>query len=150
MMKKLILTILIFSLSSLLIACASNTNAELNEKYSFPELKQVDRILSHRIDSWGDIDKQSLFVSTSPNTSYLIILRRPSNDIRFARNMVFETRGSSLDAKFDYLKFFSSNDSVVPVPAYIEKIYEVKGRDQRKAIRAQILGEVETADLTAE
>ena len=146
-MKKFILTILSLSLSSLLISCANNTVAELDEKYSFPELKQVDRIFSNRIDSWGDIDKQSLFVSTTPSTSYLIVLKRPNNDIRFARNMSFETRGSTLDAKFDTLKFFSSNDSVDPIPAYIEKIYEVKGSEQKKMVRAQILGETRTPEV---
>ncbi len=146
-MKKIILTILCLTLSTLLIACASNSAKELDEKYSFPELKQVDRIFSNRIDSWGDIDKQSLFVSTTPNTSYLIVLRRPNNNIRFANNLSFETRGSTLDAKFDSLKFFSSNDSIEPIPAYIEKIYEVKGREQKKMVRAQILGETRTPEV---
>ncbi len=149
-MKQLILSILVFTLSSLLFACASNSKSELDEKYSFPELKQVNRIFSNRIDGWGAIDKQSLFVSTSPSTSYLIILRRPNNDIRFAHNLAFETRGSSLEAKFDSLKFFNPTDSIEPIPAFIEKIYEVKGREQKKQIRAKILGtskNTQTQDL---
>ena len=132
--------ILCITLSSLfLIACASSTPKELDAKYIFPNLKQVDRVFSNRIDSWGDIDKQSLFLSTSPSTSYLVILKRPSNDIGFARNMSFSSTGSSLDAKFDRIYFSSSTDSIDPIPAYIERIYQVKGKEQRKLIRSQIL-----------
>ena len=136
--KKLVLSILA---SCLLVACANTAPKELDEKYIFPDLKQVDRVLSHRIDGWGDIDKQSLFISTSPSTSYLIILRRPSNDIRFARKMSFSSSGSSLDAKFDRIYFFNSFDSVDPIPAFIDRIYEVKGKEQKKIIRAKILAE---------
>jgi len=127
--------------SVVLVACASSTPKEVNEKYIFPDLKQVDRILSNRIDSWGEIDKQSLFISTSPNTSYLVILRRPSNDIKFARNLSFRSRGSSLNAKFDSLYFTSSFDSVQAIPVFIDRIYEVKGKKQKKIIRAKILNE---------
>jgi len=56
-------------LSLILHACASTEPKELDEKYIFPDLKQVKRVISNRIDSWGDIDKQSLFISTSPSTS---------------------------------------------------------------------------------
>lgn len=136
--KQLVLLILT---TSLLAACASSTPTALNEKYIFPELKQVDRVLSSRIDGWGEIDKQSLFVSTSPSRSYLIILKRPSNDIGFARNLSFSSSGSSLDAKFDRLYFYSSHDSIEPIPAYIDRIYEVNGKAQKKMIRAKINGE---------
>ncbi len=137
--KQLVLLVLT---TSLLAACASTSSTALDEKYIFPELKQVDRVMSSRIDGWGEIDKQSLFVSTSPSRSYLIILKRPNNDIRFARNMSFSSSGSSLDAKFDRLYFYSSHDSIEPIPAYIDRIYEVNGKEQKKMIRAKINGEV--------
>ena len=136
--KQLVLLILT---ASFLAACASTTSTKLDEKYIFPELKQVNRVFSSRIDGWGDIDKQSLFVSTSPSKSYLIILRRPSNDIRFASKMSFTDNDSSLDARFDRIYFFNSLDTVTPIPALIDRIYEVRGKEQKKMIRAKILGE---------
>ena len=137
-LKKLVLLVLTISF---LAACATGTPTKLDEKYIFPDLKQVDRVFSSRIDGWGEIDKQSLFISTSPSKSYLIILRRPNNDIRFASKMSFTDNDSSLDAKFDRIYFFNSLDTITPIPALIDRIYEVKGKEQKKIIRAKILGE---------
>lgn len=145
-MKKL-KTLFLIALSSLFLsACASSTPSELDEKYIFPELEQVDHIRSYKIDGWGEIDKQSLFVSVSPSTSYLIILKRPNNDMRFAHGISFDTSSSTIYAKFDKIKFHNIQDNLEPLPAFIERIYEVKGKDQKKMIRAQIKDEVLASD----
>jgi hypothetical protein len=135
---KLVFTLLLSSI--LLMACASNPKP-LDEKYIFAELEQVDHIKSYRIDGWSDIDKQSLFVSDSPGKSYLVILKRPSNDIRHANGINFSSKSSTIHAKFDYIKFFNNLTEVDPIPAYIERIYKLENRDQKKMVRAKIKGE---------
>ena len=140
-MKKLKYLSTILALGIFLSACASNVTTELDEKYVFADLEQVKHISSTRINGWGDIDKQSLFVSVSPSKSYLIILKRPNNDLRFAHGISFDTRSSSIYAKFDKINIINIQDNVQPLPAYIERIYKVESREQKKMIRAQIKGE---------
>lgn len=133
--------------STLLLGCANSVASTDEDKYLFPELEQVNYILSNRVDSWSDIDKQSLFVSTSPNKSYLIILKRPNNDLRFAQGISFENSGSTIHAKFDRINIINNLNGMDPLPAYIDRIYKIESREQKKMIKARIKGEVSNTEV---
>ena len=137
---KLLVTFLLSS--TLLLGCASTVASSDKEKYLFPELEQVDYIRSNRVDGWSDIDKQSLFVSTSPSTSYLIILKQPNNDLRFAQGISFDNSGSTIHAKFDRINIINNQNGIDSFPAYIDRIYKIESREQKKIIRAKIKGEI--------
>lgn len=123
------------------LALEKTTATEQDEKYLFPELEQVKYIRNHKIKGWSDIDKQSLFVSVSPKTSYLIILKRPSHDLPYAHGINFSSSAGTVYAKFDRIDIINIQDNIQPPPAYIDRIYEVKSREQQKMIRARIKGE---------
>ena len=137
--------------STLLLGCVSTVASSDKEKYLFPELEQVDHIRSNRVDGWSEIDKQSLFVTTSPSTSYLIILKQPNNDLRFAQGISFDNTGSNIQAKFDRINIINNQNGIDPLPAYIDRIYKIESREQKKMIKARIKGEtpnIETPDVT--
>ncbi|MBT8142910.1 MAG: hypothetical protein HKN88_10450 [Gammaproteobacteria bacterium] len=140
-MKNLNKIVVAFIASMLLGACGTTSPTEPDEKYLFPELEQVDRISSYKIDGWGDIDRQSLFVTVSPSKSYLIILKRPNYDLPYAYGIKFNQRSSSIYAKFDSINIIMPSSELDPIPAYIERIYKLENREQKKMVRARIKGE---------
>ena len=80
--------------------------------WSAPASPQVDDPISgiESIDSfrlfgqangWQALDKRTLIVQTSPSRSYLITLKRPSNDLRFAQAIGLTSTGGRVFARFD-------------------------------------------------
>jgi hypothetical protein len=78
------------TITSLLLGGAALTSAEVvnteipeTELYEAPE--QIDRFhFFGRFDSWRVVDRDTLIVWTTPFKPYLIELRRPSPELRFA------------------------------------------------------------------
>jgi len=136
-MNKYVFNLILLLCTSLLCACASSPQT-LDEKYIFTDLEQVDRVRISTIDGWSAIDKQSLIVSTSPKTSYLIILKRPHSDLKFAQEIKFDSAHSSVYAKSDRIEIIDRQAGIPPLPAYINRIYKLNDREQKKMVRAQI------------
>ncbi|MGI9295559.1 MAG: DUF6491 family protein [Pseudomonadales bacterium] len=144
---KICKTVLI-ALSMISVAFASQAEIEkkpfaVAEKYQFDNLPVVKGFNNWSIDGWNVIDPQSLIVRTSPSTAYLLILQRRSLDLRFTEQIALSSTGSFVHAKFDTVRALDRHHFAVPIS--IAKIYQLKGRDQRKLVKAQILGAGETA-----
>lgn len=135
-MKALLSTAAIAALS-ILASTASAGVKMIPEKYQFDDqLPQVERFSRYSIDGWNAIDKRSLIVRTSPSTSYLLILQRDLPSLRFNDAIGLSSTGSQVHARFDTVRVFDRHFTSIPVA--ISKIYKLKGRDQRKQVKAQI------------
>lgn len=65
-------------------------------------LEPVDRIrISHRLDGWRAIDRDTLIVWATPFRPYLVELSRPSNGLRFAHAIGVTSTAGTVYAKFD-------------------------------------------------
>lgn len=121
------------------ITACTSTPQEVEDpnKYIFPELKEVSSIRDYDIDSWSEVDKKSLIVNTSPSKSYLIILRKANHDLKFAHAISFGKEGR-IFSKFDRIHIINTTQDIEPLPAYIERIYKLESKEQKKQIRAKI------------
>ena len=108
----------------------------LHEKYQFDQLETVKRFNNWSIDGWSAIDQQSLIVRTSPSTSYLLVLSRRLPELRYSHAIAITSTGSSVYARFDSVR--ALNRHGINIPVSIAKIYKLKGKKQRKLVRAQI------------
>lgn len=118
------------------IAVANQTSDVEPNDYQFAELEQVDRITRYQIDGWQYVDARSLIVDVSPRRSYLLILDRPTRDLRFADAIQISSTGSSVHARFDTVRALDRNHFNIPVS--IERIYKLEGREQRKQVKESI------------
>ena len=126
----------IVSISGASIATAApNSNAGL-EKYHFPNLESVDRIIRYGIDGWSYVDPRSIIVDVSPGRSYLLIFNREERDFRFTEHVAFTSTGTQIRARFDSVRPIQRYNITIPVT--IAKIYKLNGRADKKAVRAQI------------
>ena len=136
--QRIFITVLFLLLIGVLSACASTERqTEDPNKYIFPELQEVKSIRDHDIDSWTQVDKKSLIVNTSPNKSYLIILRQTNNDLRFAHAISFGKEGR-IYSKFDSIHIIDSAPSANKLPALIDRIYKLENKEQKETIKATI------------
>ncbi len=108
----------------------------LDTKYRFDGLESVDRLSLYRIKSWHALDNQSLIIRATPSVSYLVILRRPVFDLRFAHSIAFTSNGSWVHTRFDTIRVIDR--FAVNMPVSIARIYKLEGKDQRKAVTAMI------------
>jgi len=130
--------LLALSFLIMLISCAApNTSSEQDQKYLFPELEEVTSIRNYSIDSWSEVDKQSLIISVSPTQAYLVILRNRNHDLKFAHAISF---GNSrrVYSKFDRIQIINTSQDIEHSPAYIERIYKLKDKEQVKRIKQKI------------
>lgn len=135
------ISLLALVLSILLVSC-SGIPPRVDSKYEFPQFKQVDKILSYDVDSWQAVDNQSLVVQTSPSKFYLLILRRPLHELRFAEVIELSSTGPSIYAKFDCVKVYSRHCGPDPIAVSIHKIYALQGRQQVQVAKQQIKQEI--------
>lgn len=124
-----------FLLLVLLTACATAPPQE-SEKYTFPELPTVQRILDYRLQSWNVIDRRSLIVQTGPSRFYLLILSQPNADLPFSENVIISSTAGSVEVGLDTVS--AAKSPLIKTP--IERIYELQGRAQVDEVRQQILG----------
>ena len=119
-----------------LLACASEP-VKLNEKYVFPDLPVVKRILNYRLQSWNVIDRQSLIVQTGPSRYFLLILQQPNMDLPFSENILISSTAGTVESGLDTVSAAKSP----MIKTSIERIYELRGQEQLKAVRQQIKGD---------
>lgn len=108
----------------------------LAEKYQFDELPEVKGFSNWSINGWTAVDRQSLIVRTSPSTAYLLILQRRAPGLRSGNAIALSSTASRVHAKFDTVSTVDRYVSNIPIP--IAKIYKLKGKEQRKQVKAQI------------
>jgi hypothetical protein len=107
-----------------------------NEKYDLDDqLERVNEIYKYRLDSWQTVDRQSLIVQTGPSDYYLIILRRPSNEILFSESISISTSGSSVRSGFDQVTILEAD---MDYGYLISKIYKLKDSQQAREIKKQL------------
>lgn len=130
--------LLLFGLSG----CASTTPS-IQPDYEFEELEKVKSVRNHNVDGWAPINDQALIMSTSPRTSYLVILVRPDHNLVFSHRLGVTSKGGDIMAKFDEVYAMNSGIKVgIPIKA----IYKLTGKEQKElAIRL-----VEEAEKEAE
>ncbi len=121
---------------SLAAVTANAAVKPIPEKYQFDQLPQVERFSRWSIDDYTVVDKRSVIVSTSPSTSYLLILQRNLPGLHFNNAIALTSTGSQIHARFDTVQVVDRFSSRIPVP--IAKIYKLDGREQRKQVKSQI------------
>ncbi len=111
---------------------------ELDAKYSFNELEEVDSFRKWNVRSWKAVDSRSVIVDISPSQSYLIILDRNLRHLKHARNIHISSLNSRVYAGVDRVE---NHDSYFrpEVPVVIDKIYILPNRAARQDAREQIL-----------
>ena len=135
-MKGMLKFFSVFSFFILFSACATTTQHGLPAKYDLGnELKQVDQINTFTLSSWEEVDNQSIILETSRHKYYLLILRDPIVGRLPSLTLGISTTISSITAGFD--KSFS-NETGVTQYYYIDKIYELKDREQAELIKKQL------------
>jgi hypothetical protein len=100
-------------------------------------LEQVTEIYKYRLHSWQTVDRQSFILQTGPSDYYLIVLRRPSNELMFSEHIAISTTGSSVRSGLDEVTVAHSGikDSYL-----INKIYKLKDSQQAREIEKQLSG----------
>jgi len=86
-MKRLnsMITIASLLLGGATLASAEVVNEEIPQAEVYEALEQIDRFhFFGRFDSWRAVDRETLIVWTTRSKPYLIELRRPSPQLRFA------------------------------------------------------------------
>ena len=135
-MKEMLKVFCVFSIFIIFSACAT-TQQSLPAKYDLgKELKEIDQITTFQLSSWEEVDNQSIILETTRHKYYLLVLRHP-----FVGRLPSLTLGisgtiSSIAAGFDWI---STNENGVTQYYYIEKIYELKDREQVNKIKKQLL-----------
>ncbi len=127
-MKKIIILILILSLSS----CAKNKHSRVNfeEFITQNELKKLDSARHFRFQGWQSLSERYLVLRSSQQRSFLIKLISSCVDLPFADNILLkQDMNNRLQAKFDSV--------IVPgefrQTCRIDVIYELD-KSQRQAL----------------
>jgi hypothetical protein len=137
-MKTLARSLMIVS-ALILFACATTKPLSINEKYDLDDqLEQVTEIYKYRLHSWQTIDRQSFILQTGPSDYYLVVLRRPSNELMFTENIAISTTGSSVRSGLDKVTVSQSGMTETYI---INKIYKLKDSQQARDIEKQLTGE---------
>ncbi|UTA49238.1 DUF6491 family protein [Simiduia sp. 21SJ11W-1] len=127
-MKQLIITLCLA-----LATTGALANPPIN--YEFPELKEVRDFRKNNVNGWSAVNEQVLMVSAGASRNYLLVLSRPDRDLLFSQALAFTDTQGRVSARFD--KVYATNSNI-RMPNSIQKIYEVRGRDQVKAARLAV------------
>jgi hypothetical protein len=136
-MKALIKIFSVFAGLLLITACAGG-GIQIPQKYSLDgQLPEVLSFQRNIIMDWQSVDRQSLIVETSPGTYYLLVLRTPAPDLPFYYSIGLSAQGRTVRAGFDQVILFTPH---IREMYRIDRIYEIKGKEQMLAIRSQLDG----------
>jgi len=109
------------------LGSAANAAEETIEAESLQGLQQVDSFTALAgLHSWTALDEDTLIVWSTPFRPYLLELRHPSNELKFAHAIGVTQFGSRVHARFDSVKV---RGFVYP----IDEIYKLS-RDEAKQI----------------
>lgn len=136
-MKHVKLITFFFTLLFVALACATGS-LKSEGKYDLEDqLEPVSEIIRYNLMGWEAVDNQSLILQTAPSKNYLIVLRRPAENLMYSESISISHTGDMVKPGFDEVTVFSSpfSDNYV-----IDKIYKLENRDQINAIRKQLTG----------
>ena len=138
--------ILILGFALILAGCASTETAtERNAQYTFPELEQVYSIDNFRMDGWEEVDKYTVIVNSRPRESYLFVLSGGLNDLRFAQGLLITSTLGKVEVGFDTVS--TPQDPLMK--AQIKRIYRLKDKAEKEAIKQQIIAFADIEDKKA-
>ena len=120
-----------------LAAACARTPLQLDARYRFPGLEQVDSIAGYSVMGWEPVDGQSLIVQTGPSNYYLLVLSHRMNDLNFAENIALSSTGNRIEAKFDCVRVVD-RACTSQIPAPIHTIYRLEGRSGVQEVKDQI------------
>ena len=134
-MKAITKFIGLLLVSLLAMACATGP-LKVPEKYNFDnELEAATDIYNFRIDSWEDIDYQSLIITVNINDYYLLILQRPALDLLSAESIGITHIADKVKSGFDQIVVATSTGTESYV---IHKMYKLNGREHATEIKKQL------------
>ena len=134
-MKAILKLFCILLVSLFAIACAT-TPVKMADKYNFDnKFPQVEELRDFRIDSWNEIDNQSLILRANVNDYYLIILDRPAVDLTYAEDIGLSVTTGRVRKDFDnvYVKTPSGAESYI-----IHRMYKLENRAQSTEIQKRL------------
>ena len=108
----------------------------MEDKYNFDnELPQIEELSDFRIDSWDEIDNQSLILRANVSDYYLIILDRPAVDLPYAEDIGLSVTTGRVRKDFDnvYVETPSGAESYI-----IHRMYKLKDRAQVTEIKKRL------------
>jgi hypothetical protein len=133
-MKAMIRVFSILVLFMMAASCAT-TPLVIPEKYNLDnDFEAVDKIASFSIDSYENIDKQSLILEANFNDNFLLILDRPRLEITYGKTGISRT-GSTIMAGHDRVVMYYDTGLEY---YFIEKIYKLGGRKQVTEIKKRL------------
>lgn len=135
-MKASKLFIPLFFALLMLSACAGGP-LNLAEKYKDldNQLEEVSNIFRFNLKSWEAVDRQSLILQTGPDNYYLILLRRPANDLMFTETIAVSHTGDMVRPGYDRVTVFGISQTEDYI---IHKIFKLKDREEAEKILEQL------------
>lgn len=135
-MKPIKLFLPLFFAMLTLSACAGGP-INLAEKYKNldNQLEPVSDISRFNLMNWEKVDNQSLILQTSPDSFYLILLRRPAHDLMFTETISVSNTGDMVKPGYDRVTVFGTTQTEDYV---IHKIFKLKDRKTATQIREQL------------
>ena len=138
--------IVILGFALILAGCtATKTVTERDAQYTFPELEQVYSIDNFRMDGWEEVDKYTVIVNSRPRESYLFVLSGGLNDLRFAQGLLITSTLGKVEVGFDTVS--TPQDPLMK--AQIKRIYRLKDKAEKEAIKQQIIAFADIEDKKA-
>jgi hypothetical protein len=140
-MKRIssIITIASLLLSGATLASAEVVNTETFNPELYEALEPIDRFhFFGRFDSWSAVDRDTLIVWTTAFKPYLIELRRPSPELRFAHSIAITSSVGIVHSRLDSVY-------VEGWPYQIKAMYRLTP-EQARNWKRQYVGEVPTRD----
>lgn len=133
MMKKMLSTIVLLIT---IVSCATTTPVTLPEKYNLDnDLRSVKQLSAIRVSNWVQVDNQSLIFTANGSKFYLAVLDRPLESNITNQAIGIAGQGNSITAGSDN---FLIRDSSGRHYYGIEKIYELKGKEEAKKIKERL------------
>lgn len=138
-MKYIAKISVLFILSALITACAATSRLQAPDKYSLgDQLQQIKIIRNPWITDWEDVDYQSLFIRTTLNNYYLLILKTPCIELPFQENISISYSDDMIMAGFSSV--IVSVGANMKYSYLIDRIYRVNSTEEMRVVRDQLKG----------
>lgn len=125
-------------ISLLMVSACATGKIKIPEKYALDtQLEQVTSIYKYGISDWEEVDRQSLILERGPGEYYLLVLKIPAPELPFRNRIKLTSTGPMIRAGLDDLIIFNAGHMKSSYP--IERIYKIKGSEQMRKIRDQLI-----------
>jgi hypothetical protein len=142
-----ICNIVVLALVFILAGCASSeASKERAAMYTFPELEQVNAIDNFRIDGWENVDRYTVIVNSRPREIYLLVLSGGLNNLKFAQGLLITSTLGKVEVGFDSV----STPQDPMQKSQIKRIYRLKDKTEKEAIKQKIIGFAEIEEKEAD